>query len=164
MKTNRLFYTFCLFGFSCLIYSQNPVHIDQIRLQPFTGESVTKVPIVLLNTQASNTVNVIQNGNENMLDVSIASSSYGASYGQNGDSNSIDVNVSGYSVQQNVQQEGVNNTMEHYTNNPYVSQNIEVIQQGSNQTISIFGENSMSKEMTIHMQGDDRTLIINNFN
>lgn len=164
MKTIKLFYTFCLFGFSSLIYCQNPVHIDQIRMQPFIGESVTKVPIVLLNSQQHNNVNVVQHGDENKLQVSIASSSYDTSYGQFGDSNYIDVDVSGYHVQQNVRQEGGNNSMEHYTNNPYVSQNIEVFQEGSGQSISIYGENSMTKDMTIHMQGDNRTVIINNFN
>lgn len=165
MKTNKLFYTFCLFGFSSLIYGQNPVHIDQIHLQPFMGESVTKVPIVILNSsQQNNTVNVMQHGDENKLQASITSASYEATYGQFGDRNYIDVDVSGYQVQQNVRQEGGNNSMEHYTNNPYVSQNVEVFQEGSNQSISIYGENSMTKEMTIHIQGDNRSLIINNFN
>lgn len=147
-------------------YGQSPVHIEQIKYH--STAAVTTVPILIKKNEmvpvSQNQTKVLQYGNKNSLDVKITAKTHDLTYAQLGDKNNIDVDVQGYDVQQNVIQAGDNNTFSQYTNNPFVNQNMEVHQNGTNLDVTVFGENSMSKDMRIYMEGSDRNIIINNFN
>ncbi|MHC5202386.1 hypothetical protein [Myroides sp. LJL119] len=151
--------------FAIFAHGQSPVHIQQIQYQ--NNAKLTQVPILIENTFVVTTnkvLTVIQNGNQNTLDVKAFGDNQDLSYAQKGNTNYIDVNVQGYDIKQNIVQSGDNNTFSQYSNNPFIEQNIQVFQNGTNLDVSVFGENSISKDMQIYMQGDQRSLIINNFN
>jgi len=75
----------------------------------------------------------------------------------------IQSSITSVDLEQDIRQLGDKNTYEKYSNNPLSNTNMQVIQQGNNQNISLFGENMMSKDMKIHMEGNDRSMIIRNF-
>src|SRR5690606_26080248 len=61
-------------------------------------------------------------------------------------------------------QDGNNHNL--FYSNPFAveSQNLQVQQQGNNQSVELFGNNSISDKMIIKMQGENQNITIRNFN
>lgn len=117
------------------------------------------------NTQETqgNSVFISQIGNDNQI-ISVATTDKeNSSFTQIGNSNSIYISAVAKELNQQILQVGEANYLQNYSFNPSVNQNIQVSQQGINQDITIFGENSMSENMIINMQGNDSFIIIRNF-
>jgi hypothetical protein len=83
---------------------------------------------------------------------------------QNGFSNEMLVDITALDITQNITQNGESNRYYNFSNNPAAVQNMEVLQNGINQDITVFGSNSLSENLKIYMQGSDRSIIVRNFN
>ncbi|MFD0699619.1 hypothetical protein [Myroides pelagicus] len=110
-----------------------------------------------------NLVAVSQIGQDNVLQPVIGSNGYVLSYTQQGNNNLIDIVAKGEQIKHNIAQYGDQNLLESY-NLSSGQQSLQVIQMGNRQEVLIFGENSMSKDMKISIQGNDKQLLIRNFN
>lgn len=85
-------------------------------------------------------------------------------YNQIGNYNSVDVSVKSNVVNQNVEQLGNGNSFENYSYNSFNRQEVEVMQKGNNIDIQVFGSNSMSEGMKILVTGNDKAVIVRNYN
>jgi hypothetical protein len=83
---------------------------------------------------------------------------------QNGFSNEMLIDITASDITQNITQNGESNRYYNFSNNPTAVQNMEVLQNGINQDITVFGSNSLSENIKINMQGNDRSIIVRNFN
>lgn len=119
---------------------------------------------VLGSNDSSSSVFITQIGDNNTINSYTISQINNSVFVQNGDYNSILVMSSAAEINQRISQTGQSNYFQSYSNNPFSTQNIKINQQGINQDITVFGENSMSQNMTINMQGNDTSIIVRNFN
>ena len=113
-------------------------------------------------TGSSVFINQIGSNNDAQIKVSANSSFVNAL--QNGFSNLMLIDVTAFDITQNITQNGESNSFYNFSNNPSAIQNMEILQNGINQDITIFGSNSLSENIKITMQGSDRSLIVRNFN
>ncbi len=113
-------------------------------------------------TGSSVFINQIGSNNEAQVKVNAANSFVNLL--QNGLSNLMLVDVTAAEINQNLTQNGESNRFYNFSNNPSAIQNMEILQNGINQDITIFGSNSLSENIKINMQGSDRSLIVRNFN
>jgi len=116
------------------------------------------------NDTSSSSVFITQIGDNNIINSFTVSEINNSVFVQNGDQNNILVLSTAAEINQRISQTGQNNYFQSYSNNPYSTQNIKINQQGINQDITVFGDNSMSQNMTINMQGNDTSIIVRNFN
>ncbi|MEX0996501.1 MAG: hypothetical protein WDZ45_05605 [Flavobacteriaceae bacterium] len=105
-----------------------------------------------------------QVGENNDAQVSVNATNSFVNLLQNGFSNLTLLDLTALDITQNITQNGENNRLYNFSNNPSAIQNMEIIQSGINQDITIFGSNSLSENIKINMQGNDRSLIVRNFN
>lgn len=109
-------------------------------------------------------VRVTQIGNDNVIQANVAGvNSHIIDYVQNGNQNNIEILSKSTEINQSVYQNGNQNNYSHYNYNSFQAQNINILQDGNNQNIEVFGENSISKDMSIKMSGNDKTIFIRNF-
>ena len=123
--------------------------------------------LVTINSMAqegNSSVYVNQIGDYNSLFSSTNTVQDQSVYSQRGDYNSVDVSVRSNVVKQNVEQLGNGNSFENYSYNSFNRQEVEVMQKGNNIDIQVFGSNSMSEGMKILVTGNDKALIVRNFN
>ncbi len=117
------------------------------------------------NLAESSSVFIEQIGNNNTLIANTTSQTSDLNFSQRGDSNSIFLDISvANDIQQDVMQQGNRNQFFNITTNPFGSHSAEVIQNGNNQDVTIYGNNSISDKIKINMQGDDRSVIVRSFN
>ena len=64
---------------------------------------------------------------------------------------------------QYLKQEGNNNNFEYFTYYSNVDSFVQTTQNGSNNDIQIYGENSISKNLKIRQNTNNQTIIINNY-
>ncbi|MCR9183493.1 MAG: hypothetical protein NXH73_11265 [Flavobacteriaceae bacterium] len=116
--------------------------------------------------QAANGSSVFINqiGSNNDAQVKVNAANSFVNLLQNGFSNLTILDLTAFDITQNITQNGENNRLFNFSNNPASIQNMEVLQNGINQDITIFGSNSLSENIKINMQGSDRSLIVRNFN
>jgi len=81
---------------------------------------------------------------------------------QYGNNNNIDINSSGKS-QQKVNQIGNNNNFQYIDFYNSTDMKLDVLQEGNNSSIQIFGVNSMMKDMIIKQSANSKALIISNY-
>ncbi|WP_430612926.1 hypothetical protein [Flavobacterium sp. JP2137] len=110
-----------------------------------------------------NAVFITQIGNKNTVDSHVKSATDTSTYYQYGNQNTILATVNALEVQQDIRQLGDDNRFEKYSFDATMANQIQVIQEGNNQEINVFGSNSMSKDMKIHVQGNDKTIIVRNY-
>ncbi len=134
-------------------------HKGQLLIQNAPKEILNQTAI-----QQDNVVAVLQIGHNNTVQTVVQSHTADLTYTQQGDNNHIDIIAKGEDIRHNIAQYGDQNSFESYNYNSSAQQTLELIQQGNQQEVSIFGENSMSKDMKITLEGNDKTLIIRNFN
>jgi len=121
-------------------------------------------PINQVRYRQDNQIAVFQIGDQNTLNTQIQAAGSELSYNQLGSYNSIDVIATAKEINHKINQQGDYNHFESYSHNPNAQQSLELIQYGNQQNVSIFGENSLSREMKIKVEGNDKTLVIRNFN
>lgn len=85
-------------------------------------------------------------------------------YNQFGDYNFVDVSVRSNVVNQNVDQMGNGNSFENYSYNSFNRHEAEVVQKGNNIDVQVFGSNSISEGMKIRVTGNDKSVIVRNYN
>lgn len=81
---------------------------------------------------------------------------------QFGNNNNIDINSSGKS-QQKVNQIGDNNNFQYLDYYNSADMSLNVLQDGNNSSIQVYGMNSMMKDMLIKQSASNKTLIITNY-
>jgi len=81
---------------------------------------------------------------------------------QFGNNNNIDINSSGKS-QQKVNQIGDNNNFQYLDYYSSADMSLDVLQDGNNSSIQVYGMNSMMKDMLIKQSASNKTLIITNY-
>ncbi|MGG5508014.1 MULTISPECIES: hypothetical protein [unclassified Myroides] len=157
-----------VFIFCCCLHSmaqENPMalqvveHKGQLLIQSTPKDILNKTTI-----QQDNLVAVLQIGQHNTVHTAVQSSTSDLSYTQQGNNNLIDIVAKGEDIKHNIAQYGDQNSFENYSFSSSGQQALELIQQGNKQEVSIFGENSMSKDMKITIEGNEKTLMIRNFN
>lgn len=150
--------------FPAVAQEKNPVlqvieHKGQLLIQQAQRDLANQTIL-----QQDNSIAVLQIGHQNTLNTTIQANTSDLSYHQQGSYNEIDIASTANAINHNIYQYGDYNSFDSYSNNPSSQQTLELIQQGNKQEVSIFGENSMSKDMKITIEGNDKTLIIRNFN
>lgn len=134
-------------------------HKGQLLIQNTPKDQLN--PVVL---QQDNAIAVLQIGQYNTVTTTVQAQTSTLSYNQQGSYNDVDIVATGKDINHRIYQYGDHNSLDTFTLNPTSQQSLELIQRGNNQDVSIFGENSMSKDMKITLEGNDKTLIIRNFN
>lgn len=114
-------------------------------------------------TTSNSSVFVTQIGDYNSLTTQVKTRTDQSVYTQVGDNNHILVLAETKSLNQNIQQQGEGNYFQSFGNDLHANHSIQVNQNGINQDITVFGNNSMSDKMIINMNGTDSSLIIRNF-
>lgn len=79
-----------------------------------------------------------------------------------GNYNNININYSNQDIQE-VLQIGSFNNYEHYSSSTNFSSNLQIIQEGNNNSLLIFGENSIMKDAKIIQKSNLRSVIIKNY-
>ncbi len=113
---------------------------------------------------ASNNVFIRQVGDGNNASVSSRTADGDINVLQNGSDNDLYVDISAETIKQTIVQNGDNNSI--YHTNPFRLQSHEsqILQNGNNQNLEWFGENSLSEKMKISMQGENQSVIVRSFN
>lgn len=81
---------------------------------------------------------------------------------QSGINNYIQINEANRDTQK-VNQQGNNNSYEHYSYFLNANSNIDVLQKGNQNSLLIFGENSISESLKIIQKSDFKSIVIQNF-
>lgn len=134
-------------------------HKGQLLIQNTPKDQLNSVVV-----HQDNAISVLQIGNYNTVTTAVQAQTSDLTYNQQGSYNDIDIAVTGNVLNQQVYQYGDRNSFDNFSMDPASQQSLEVIQKGNNQDVSIFGENSLSKDMKVTLEGNDKTLIIRNFN
>ncbi len=153
--------------FSATIYSQNIKNEDELSISDqdkFIALSQISSATPQLNTlEGLNTVFIQQIGNNNNVLSSIIAESSSINIIQNGNENQIEINETAREIQKTITQLGDNNTVVDFSFNPDISTNLELIQEGNNLNFERFGNNDLSKSLKFKMAGDARTIIVRSF-
>lgn len=113
---------------------------------------------------SSSSVFIDQIGSNNDAEIRVTAQTSFLNILQNGFSNTMLIDATALEITQNIIQNGEDNRFYNFSNNPSAVQSLEVIQNGVNQDITVFGSNSLSEKLKINMQGNDRSIIVRNFN
>ena len=111
-----------------------------------------------------NTIFIQQIGDFNVVKANTTSENSSIALSQNGKQNNIYLDITAKTIEENVQQEGNNNYFLDFSSYGVDLHTANVVQQGNNQNITLFGGNSISEKIKINMQGDNKTIIVRNFN
>ena len=83
---------------------------------------------------------------------------------QYGNANRADIRLSGKSVVHHTLQLGDGNQLFEYGNTSNLNLERSILQNGNNQSISIFGSNSLTENLRLNVQGNAESITIRNFN
>lgn len=115
------------------------------------------------NTSGDNLVYIQQTQDNNIIYSNISAETSDVQIFQDGNLNYVQMNITAKSVFQDVTQAGDRNTYFIDTSLPGKSHSAEVLQQGDQTTVEIYGNNSLSEEMKINVQGNGASVIVRNF-
>jgi len=111
-----------------------------------------------------NTIFIEQIGDDNFVKTKTKSKVSEINLYQNGNQNSIYLDLTAKTIEETVLQEGNNNYFLDFSSYGVDFHSAEVVQQGNNHNITWFGGNSISEKIKIKMEGDNKTIIVRNFN
>lgn len=126
--------------------------------------NVLTVQQLQTSSQTANNVYINQVGNHNFVRSNLRSESSIVDLKQTGFGNDIYLSINTKKVTENIIQNGNYNRFLDFSASRYNKHNVEVIQKGNNHNLSWFGENSISEKLRITMQGNNKTIIVRNFN
>lgn len=112
----------------------------------------------------SNNVNIKQIGNFNKVIFNTNSAQSEIELLQNGDYNNIQLELNALRINEKVIQNGNRNSFTDINTFGTNLHEAEIIQNGNNQNITWYGDNSISEKMKVNMQGNDKILVVRNFN
>lgn len=154
--------------FSLAVFSQSDIVTpEQIQSEGmkfvtrYSQESNTDNPSA---QQTQNSVYISQIGDLNKVDTYSYTSQGAISVLQNGDNNKAGLFLKAESIDYQLTQKGDNNRYLHFNWSTPELIKVNATQTGNNTDIIIHGKNSISEKIKIDMQGNDRALIIRNFN
>jgi hypothetical protein len=121
-----------------------------------------------LNAKAStsfkkNEVFIKQLGYGNNLNLISSSNTSDINLTQNGKGNDIQMFIQADKILSNVNQLGTNNYHFEFSRAPEMSIESNILQQGINNSLTIYERNSLSEKIKVNMKGNDQTVIIRNF-
>lgn len=125
------------------------------------------LPLVTISSVAQEVrsyVYVNQIGDYNSLFSDTNTTQDQSEYNQFGDYNFVDISIRSNMVNQNVNQLGNGNSFENYSYNSFNRHEIGVVQKGDNIDVQVFGSNSISEGMKINVIGNDKSVIVRNYN
>lgn len=173
MKTLK--YTLTVLALFCMLLTvdaQTYSEPQQPEIESFQSKASALSFISSQNQQAArstetttgSSVFINQIGSNNDAQIKVNATTSFLNVLQNGLSNLMLVDVTAAEINQNLTQNGESNRFYSFSNNPASIQNMEVLQNGVNQDITVYGGNSLSENLKINMQGNDRSIIVRNFN
>ncbi|NCT16974.1 MAG: hypothetical protein COZ75_05285 [Flavobacteriaceae bacterium CG_4_8_14_3_um_filter_34_10] len=112
----------------------------------------------------SGSIFIEQIGTGNTLVANTRSKINDFTFSQNGESNNIYLDINATTISQSITQIGNKNQFLNITTNLFGLHNAEVVQNGNNQDITLYGNNNLSNKIKIYMQGNDKSVIVRNFN
>lgn len=110
-----------------------------------------------------NNVFITQIGDSNVSNTKIKSQDSNVTVIQNGNDNSTFVNLNVNTIDQSILQNGNNNTVFDTSFLQSQVREATIVQNGDNQNLTIFGNNSLSDKIKVSMQGQSQSVIIRNF-
>ncbi|RMA57873.1 hypothetical protein [Ulvibacter antarcticus] len=116
------------------------------------------------NGTSRNSVFISQAGNNNSIVSKTSSNSSDINYFQRGNNNDVYVSLSADRIEQNVIQDGDNHSVLNFNNAKLDFHKGEIIQSGNSQNLVWYGDNSISENLKISMQGNGQSVIVRNFN
>jgi len=176
MKNFKFFFFVCtlFLGVTTTSYAQTTIsdEVDALRFQDSDARlnilssqnNAVNNARTMQSSAQQNTVFISQVGNNNTISSVFNSSNTDISLVQLGDNNGIFSNIKALSIEQDVVQNGNNNTFtssNYYRTNEH---NVQVLQNGNNQNLTYFGQNSISEKLKVSMQGEGQSVIVRNFN
>lgn len=115
-------------------------------------------------SQKQNAVYIQQIGQSNKI-ISYSQTENGSiSVQQDGNNNRAGLFLKAQTIEYNLSQSGDDNKYLHFNISTPDLIKVNAVQQGKNTDIIIHGKNSISEKLKINMKGNDRSLIIRNFN
>lgn len=137
--------------------------LEEAVIYQLNNTSIKQLQLPATQTENSS-IFILQVGTDNIIETSANSTDIELAMNQNGSNNVIRMVDNADRINVSVTQNGDQNTFTKYNffNNTIV--NSSFIQNGNNQDINVFGENSISETMKITMTGDGHSLIVRNFN
>lgn len=133
---------------------------DATTLQFLSAQS--NQPDVSATVASRNSVFIQQVGNYNEVVSNTRSAQSDINVFQFGRSNDVNLNIKALTIRENVVQHGANNTFLDLSARGGAFHNGQVIQRGTNQKLAWFGDNSISRNMRVTMQGRNQTVIVIN--
>lgn len=162
---------FLAIPFNALSQDQNVKNDAALSLQGFQSKSSEMNFLANQNyasnkstSNSSNFVNIKQVGSFNQVRARTSSEISEIDLIQNGDYNHIDLNINAFRINEKIIQNGNLNILTDINTFGSNFHEAEVIQNGNNQSITRYGSNSISEKMKVNMQGNDKILVIRNFN
>jgi len=118
------------------------------------------------NTTLNNTNNIFieQIGSGNLTQVNTNTSKSDIKAMQYGNANSIRTTVAALGIIETIRQQGDNHHFAEFANTPALEINRQIDQIGNGQNLTIHGNNSISDNMRLTMEGSAKTIVIRNFN
>lgn len=166
MKRLAILYTLFALTTCTLFYAQEKEGILFNTIQ-YKGDIIqsykqTASTAAVQDNQQTAIINQI--GNDNIIHANVViSEQKDIRYTQVGDYNTIDILSINHDSKQAIQQYGNQNNYSLFDFNKTEAQNINILQNGNNQNIEVFGQNDLSKDIKINMTGNDKTLLIRNY-
>lgn len=168
--TKKILLMILLVAGPSLIFAQSEEDVVPENLNSFSDESSalnflsSQSGIVQdKNSAKGNSIYINQIGEENSIQTNITSNTTDVIFVQEGNWNTILLDVSGEIIKNKIIQTGDSNNLLNISNKFSGSQNFNVIQNGNNQDVTIYGSNSMSESLKINMTGDFKSVIVRNF-
>ena len=137
---------FCFISCTTLTYSQISDSNTDLITKYFQGESVS---------QTSNSKNLLSTKGQR-------ANSY-ISIVQSGEENSVYVNSLNSGDSQEIDQAGNNNSYEYYNYYSRENSSMQVNQEGTLNSLQVFGENSLMKGATINQKSNFESIVVKNY-
>ncbi|MAW93659.1 MULTISPECIES: hypothetical protein [unclassified Leeuwenhoekiella] len=137
--------------------------LEEAVIYQINNPSIKQLQLPAAQTENSS-IFIVQVGTDNLIETSANSPNVELALNQNGSNNVIRMIDSADKINVSVIQNGNQNTLTKYNFFSNTLVNSTFIQNGNNQDINVFGENSISETMKITMTGDGQSLIVRNFN
>lgn len=115
-------------------------------------------------TLNSDAAYIYQIGTDNIARVQTQGENNELKLMQRGDANKANINISGKTLVHNTLQNGNGNVFLEYTNAGHLNLERQILQDGSNQNLVIYGSNSLTESIQLNLKGDSQALTIRSFN
>jgi hypothetical protein len=118
----------------------------------------------LSDTGNLNNILIKQIGSNNMVNADIVAQSSNIVLYQNGNTNKAWLDQTTKSATGIIEQNGDNNYFSEYANATKLNLERSIYQQGKSNQVMIYGSNSLTEKLKVHVSGLARTVTIRNFN